>query len=71
MNRFNTRPFLHRLGETLTLAVMVGMTAASAATFAPVGKAIQAEAKSESVSDGAIPRLPTVVVTAKRNSSTN
>jgi hypothetical protein len=66
MTRFNTRPALHRLGEALTLAVMIGMTAASAATFAPLGKAIKAEV---STSEEAIPRLPTVVVTAKRTSA--
>lgn len=70
MSRFNTRPTLHRLGEALTLAVMIGMTAASAATFAPLGKAIQAEVSDSSEArEEAIPRLPTVVVTAKRTSA--
>lgn len=67
MTRFNTRPALNRLGEALTLAVMIGMTAASAATFAPLGKAIKAEVSASD--ESAIPRLPTVVVTAKRTSS--
>lgn len=73
MTRFNTRPALNRFGEILTLTVMIGMTAASAAAFAPVGKAIQAEAsdRREAVEarEAAIPRLPTVVVTAKRSDS--
>lgn len=70
MTRFNTRPALHRLGEALTLAVMIGMTAASAATFAPLGKAIKAEvSESSEAREEAIPRLPTVVVTAKRTSA--
>lgn len=73
MTRFNTRPALNRFGEILTLTVMIGMTAASAATFAPIGKATKVEADDRreriEVRDEAIPRLPTVVVTAKRSSS--
>ncbi len=69
MTRFNTRHFLTRLGEVLTLTVMIGMTAASAATFAPLGKAIKAEISASEAREEAIPRLPTVVVTAKRSSA--
>ncbi len=67
MSRFNTRPALHRLGEILTFTVMIGMTAASAATLVPIGKAWTSPASSEASPE--TPRLPTVVVTAKRSSA--
>lgn len=59
MNRtaFNTRPLLNAASELATLAVMLGMTAASAAVWA-------------AGSGPVLPQLPTVVVTGKAPVST-
>lgn len=59
MNRiaFNTRPLLNAASELATLAVMVGMTVASAAVWA-------------AGSGPVLPQLPTVVVTGKAPVST-
>ncbi len=56
-NTFNTRPVLDRVTDVLTLAVMAGLTVASAATYAfsPAH-----EPTAEPV------RLPTVVVVGKK-----
>lgn len=59
IKRYDTRSVLEALSDGLTLAVMVGLTAASAAAYA-FGPADD-EPRAEPV------RLPTVVVTAKRS----
>lgn len=71
-----TRPVLNAIGEGLHLVVMAGLTLASAAVLAlpPGPRAVEAEpivlptvvVTATPTQAASVPRLPTVVVTAKR-----
>lgn len=74
--RFDTRPSLQRLSDALTLAVMAGLTVASAAVMAsvlpepaePLRLPLVVVTAKPAAQPAATPRLPLVVVQARRSS---
>ncbi len=69
---FNTVPYLDQIGGALSIAVMAGLTLASAATYAagdtkPAAQVVQLPAVVVTVKRAApIAQLPAVIVVAKR-----
>lgn len=68
---FDPRPLLGPLSEALTLLLMAGLTAASAAAYAAAPRAPEPGAGASSrvavlKSHSAVVRLPTVIVTGRR-----